>query len=305
MRLASTTLVMLAALCWGLSGGIGGILMDDGWDPFVVSFYRGAIGLLCVLLWLALRPRGSGLGNPRLWGWSALAGLGVAGNFAFYFLSIAEGSVAVAATLMYCAPVFVYLTSFVLRLERPSPLKWAAIALVLLGAVVGGIWFVTSQASDEPEPDGSLIAAPEGPYKTKPENPGGKTFVGTGDTSFAVGEGQTREGKLAETTTKPPVDAGTSSGPTIASTVNEGTRATPVAGTSVQVGAYPRRADAEAAWSNLMRQTEALNGVSHRVVEAQVDIGTVYRLQAITGDRASASRLCAALKADGLACFVK
>ena len=132
MRLASTTLVMLAALCWGLSGGIGGILMDDGWDPFVVSFYRGAIGLLCVLLWLALRPRGSGLSNPRLWGWSALAGLGVAGNFAFYFLSIAEGSVAVAATLMYCAPVFVYLTSFVLRLERPSPLKWAAIALVLL-----------------------------------------------------------------------------------------------------------------------------------------------------------------------------
>ena len=91
----------------------------------------------------------------------------------------------------------------------------------------------------------------------------------------------------------------------IASTVNEGTRATPVAGTSVQVGAYPRRADAEAAWSNLMRQTEALNGVSHRVVEAQVDIGTVYRLQAITGDRASASRLGAALKADGLACFVK
>ena len=136
MRLASTTLVMLAALCWGLSGGIGGILMDDGWDPFVVSFYRGAIGLLCVLLWLALRPRGSGLSNPRLWGWSALAGLGVAGNFAFYFLSIAEGSVAVAATLMYCAPVFVYLTSFVLRLERPSPLKWAAIALVLLGVVL-------------------------------------------------------------------------------------------------------------------------------------------------------------------------
>ncbi|MEH6682962.1 MAG: SPOR domain-containing protein [Qipengyuania sp.] len=179
------------------------------------------------------------------------------------------------------------------------------LALVLLGAVVGGIWFLTNQASDEPEPDGSVIAAPEEPYKTKPEDPGGKTFAGTGDTSFAVGEGQTREGKLAESTTKQPVDAGTSSGPTIASTVNEGTRATPVAGTSVQVGAYPRRADAEAAWSNLMRQTEALNGVSHRVVEAQVDIGTVYRLQAITGDRASASRLCAALKADGLACFVK
>jgi len=60
----------------------------------------------------------------------------VAGNFSFYFLSIAHGSVAVAATLMYCAPVFVYLVSFALRLERPTALKWAAIALVTLGLVL-------------------------------------------------------------------------------------------------------------------------------------------------------------------------
>ena len=87
--------MVLAALCWGLSGGIGGILMADGWDAFVVSFYRGAIGLLFVFVWLALRPRGSGLASRRLWFWSAIAGLGVAGNFAFYFVSISEGSVAV------------------------------------------------------------------------------------------------------------------------------------------------------------------------------------------------------------------
>ncbi|MFP4075555.1 MAG: DMT family transporter [Halochromatium sp.] len=125
--------VALAALFWGLSGGIGGILMADGWDAFVVSFYRGAIGLLCVLLWLALRPRRSGLANRWLWFWSAIAGFGVAGNFAFYFVSIAQGSVAVAATLMYCAPVFVYLVSFVLKLERPTLLKFAAILVVMLG----------------------------------------------------------------------------------------------------------------------------------------------------------------------------
>lgn len=132
----STAFVVLAALCWGLSGGIGGILMADGWDPFVVSFYRGAIGLLFVLVWLALRPGGSGLACGRLWFWSAVAGLGVAGNFAFYFVSIAEGSVAVAATLMYCAPVFVYLVSFVLKLERATPLKWVAIAMVMIGVVL-------------------------------------------------------------------------------------------------------------------------------------------------------------------------
>lgn len=132
----STAFVVFAALCWGLSGGIGGILMGQGWDPVVVSFYRGAIGFLFVLVWLALRPRGSGLGNRRLWFWSAIAGLGVAGNFSFYLWSIAEGSVAVAATLMYCAPVFVFLVSFALKLERPSFPKWAAIAMVMLGIVL-------------------------------------------------------------------------------------------------------------------------------------------------------------------------
>ena len=133
---ASTAFVVLAAFFWGLSGGIGGILMAGGWDAFVVSFYRGAIGLLCVLVWLALRPRGSGLANPRLWFWSAIAGVGVAGNFAFYFMSIAQGSVAVAVTLMYCAPVFVYLVSFSLKLERPTALKWTAIAVVMLGIML-------------------------------------------------------------------------------------------------------------------------------------------------------------------------
>jgi drug/metabolite transporter (DMT)-like permease len=132
----STAFVALAALCWGVSGGIGGILTGQGWDPMVVSFYRGVIGLGFVLVWLALRPRGSGLANRRLWFWSVIAGVGVAGNFAFYFTSIAEGSVAVAATLMYSAPVFVYLVSFTLKLERPTPLKWAAMAAVLLGVVL-------------------------------------------------------------------------------------------------------------------------------------------------------------------------
>lgn len=139
-KFQSSTLVSLfvplAALCWGLSGGIGGILMANGWDAFVVSFYRGGIGMLFTLVWLALRPQNSGLANPRLWLWAAIAGLGVAGNFAFYFVSIAEGSVAVAVTLMYCAPVFVYLISFGFKLERPTPLKWAAICVVILGILL-------------------------------------------------------------------------------------------------------------------------------------------------------------------------
>ncbi len=132
----SMIFVMLAAFFWGVSGGIGAILMTEGWDPLVVSFYRGVVGLLFVLVWLALRPRDSGLSSSRLWFWSAIAGLGIAGNFTFYFLSISEGSLAVAATLMYCAPVFVYLVSFLLKLESFSGLKAAAIVVVIFGIML-------------------------------------------------------------------------------------------------------------------------------------------------------------------------
>ena len=132
----SAAFVALAALCWGLSGGIGGVLLGNGWDAFVVAFYRGAAGLLFGLVWLLLRPHGSGLKNPRLWFWSVIAGLGVAGNFSFYFVSIGAGSVAVAATLMYCAPVFVYLVSFGLKLEQPTPFNLTAIGVVIVGIVL-------------------------------------------------------------------------------------------------------------------------------------------------------------------------
>jgi drug/metabolite transporter (DMT)-like permease len=37
---------------------------------------------------------------------------------------------------MYCAPVFVYLVSFRLKLESPAPLKWAVIGVVMLGIVL-------------------------------------------------------------------------------------------------------------------------------------------------------------------------
>ncbi|MGQ7261435.1 DMT family transporter [Vreelandella sp. V005] len=133
---ASTMLIALAALFWGISGGIAGILLDSGWDAAVVSFYRGFVGLLFALGWLLLQRGGHGLTSRPLWFWSVVAGLGVAGNFTFYFLSIEHGSVAVAATLMYCAPVFVYLVSFALKLERPTAIKWLAIALVMVGVVL-------------------------------------------------------------------------------------------------------------------------------------------------------------------------
>ena len=182
------------------------------------------------------------------------------------------------------------------------------LSLVVVGAIVAAAWLALGSSGDEPPADGSVIAAPEEPYKTKPEDAGGKTYAGTGDTSFAVGEGQTREGQLAEPApvasqaADKPEDV---AGPSLATTLNEGERTPDRPGTYVQVGAFPKWSDAQDAWGRLTRQTEALNGVRHRVVQAKVDIGTVYRLQAVTSSNAEARALCGRLKNDGLACFVK
>ncbi|WP_188207165.1 DMT family transporter [Alkalibacillus aidingensis] len=133
MRFTGVGLVMLAAICWGISGGIADILMTKGWDPVVISLYRGAVGLICFSAWFLFRLRQNWISSLRLYIWSLLAGVGVAGNFTFYFLSIQASSIAVAATLMYTAPVFVLLISFLLRIERSTWFKWGCISGVLLG----------------------------------------------------------------------------------------------------------------------------------------------------------------------------
>lgn len=183
------------------------------------------------------------------------------------------------------------------------------IMLVALVVLVGGVWFFANRgAVSGPAPDGSLIAAPESPYKVRPASPGGKTFAGTGDTSYAVGEGREVEGRLAAAPSAPPVATPTpqpvSSPKADASAEPAGDVGLP-AGTAVQVGAYSSRADAQAGWQRLTGQTDALSGVSHRIVAGRADIGTVYRLQAVGGDRAGAQALCARLKAAGIACQVK
>lgn len=187
-------------------------------------------------------------------------------------------------------------------------LMLALIGVVALAALVGGVWWFSHRGSDEAAlADGSTIEAPATPYKEAPKDPGGKTFDGTGDSSFAVSEGQTRPAKIA---------AGPSEVPTLAPTASASAKPTPSAspsaaaapatpGVGVQVGAFSSKEAAEAGWSKLAQQYNALSGISHRVVQGKADIGTVYRLQAISGNIAGATALCAQLRSAGLACQVK
>lgn len=129
-------LVMLGAFLWGVSGGLGGLLIDRGWGPLITVFYRGATGLVFLLIWLLCQPRQNLQINRHLVLWSILGGLGITGNLTFYLISISEVGVAVAATLMYLAPVYVYLAAFLTGIERSTFPKWLAIGVTMLGIML-------------------------------------------------------------------------------------------------------------------------------------------------------------------------
>lgn len=186
---------------------------------------------------------------------------------------------------------------------------FAVMGLVVLAALIGGIWYAGKGSSVANNADGSLIEASKQPYKVAPSDPGGKTFAGTGDSSFKVSEGEKPVANLAGSASPAPAAAPVATPSAKPSAVASATAAAKPAvaagGVGVQVGAFSSNASAEAGWQKLVANHEALKGLSHRVIEGRADIGTVYRLQAVAGDAASAEALCGRLQAGGLKCQVK
>lgn len=176
-------------------------------------------------------------------------------------------------------------------------------AVGLLGVVLllGALWWFTGDRTDEAlVADGSVIEAPDEPYRTRPDDPGGQQVAGTGDTSFEVGEGQSTEGRIAGSgdVPAPSIDRGQAGTP--------GPRPSAAAGSvGVQVGAYSTRAQAETGWSQLGARIAALQGRDYRVVQGTADSGTIYRLQALAGTVAEAETLCRSIKSQGGDCQVK
>ncbi|MFS0736061.1 SPOR domain-containing protein [Sphingomonas sp. 1P06PA] len=62
-------------------------------------------------------------------------------------------------------------------------------ALVALGLVVGGVFWLRDSTAGPATGDGELIAAPEGAYKSRPDDPGGMQVEGQGDIAYAASEG--------------------------------------------------------------------------------------------------------------------
>ena len=182
-------------------------------------------------------------------------------------------------------------------------------ALLALGLVVGGTWWLKSQ-NQASGGDGTLIASPNGDYKVKPDSPGGMKVEGTGDSTFAASEGAEANGKVnmngnPEAAVAVVKQAGAAGGkPVGMGQTNVSTTVAPVAGQLsavpmpatgggvVQLGAYGSQAAAEAGWSALIARTPALAKLAKSVESANSNGRTVFRLRANAGTPAAASALC-------------
>jgi hypothetical protein len=201
------------------------------------------------------------------------------------------------------------------------------VGLAAIAAILGGIyWF---QHRKPATGNGDLIAAQEGDYKVKPDDPGGMKVDGEGDAAVATsggskaGEGKISVGDLPETPVEgQKANAGngkagagastataTASGP--AGKLTAPAPGKPVtiasgggAGAVVQLGAFPTEGAANAAWSAKAKRFDYLASLGKSVQKADVNGRTFYRLRVNAGSAGAAQDLCGKLKVAGETCLV-
>jgi hypothetical protein len=212
------------------------------------------------------------------------------------------------------------------RGDGPSAVKLiiaVLIGLLAIGGIVGGIfWLGNRGAAHRTGGEAELIKAQPGPYKVKPNQPGGMTVEGEGDTAFQASAGADPKGKInTNAVPETPVQKGAPPAqpqqtaqaqpqPQPADKKPQGTIKAPppsnapaaaaAGGATIQLGSFPNSALAEKAWKAMSGRFGYLAPLSHSVVSAQVGGKTWYRLRASGPDAAG---ICGRLRVAGEQCL--
>lgn len=182
----------------------------------------------------------------------------------------------------------------------------AALALVLLGVaiVAGTLFYIGREQGGSGPPE--LIRAPQGPYKVKPENPGGLDVSGESGTAFATGAGVDTDSQLdvSRMAEPPPPPAPPPGEPKPAPPPKPDPAPEPAkpapSGSTVQLGAYGSSAKAETAWKMLSARFPEVAALTKQVVPYNGG----FRLRASGGSPDQARAACRAVAAGGENCFV-
>ncbi|HEX6042726.1 DMT family transporter [Longimicrobium sp.] len=128
--------VAIAAALWGLLGPVTRIALDEGMDAVEVAVWRAllAAGIFAVHAVVIRRVRLERRDLPSV---IAFGVVGVAGLLACYSRAVETGGAALAAILLYTAPVWVAVLSALFLGERMTGRKLLALAVATAG--VAGI----------------------------------------------------------------------------------------------------------------------------------------------------------------------
>ncbi|MFP5330115.1 MAG: SPOR domain-containing protein, partial [Alphaproteobacteria bacterium] len=186
------------------------------------------------------------------------------------------------------------------------------IVLLAAAAIAGGFFWLGQRDPAVPGPP-ELIRAPEGPYKVKPQDPGGLDVTGESETAFETSAGQDVDSRLAVGDDGPPAVPEQAEPKAPPGETREPVRATEPAappassgapGSVIQLGAYKNTAQAERAWTALSSRFEALGSMTKMIVPYSAGGSSGYRLRAAASSPAQAKEACNALQAAGESCFI-
>lgn len=196
-------------------------------------------------------------------------------------------------------------------------------ALLIVGvaaAIVAGTFFWMGRRDAQVVGAPGLIAAPPGPYKVRPDDPGGLDVAGESETAYSTSAGEDPDAALDMENlpdgVEPPAPEPT---PGAAAPAEEpkpkrlppnetkvpapDDAAAAVSGPTIQLGAYGSTIKANTAWGMLSSRFPEVAALSKSVVGATVGGKAIHRLRAV-GSTEQTRAACAALKAAGESCMV-
>ena len=218
--------------------------------------------------------------------------------------------------------------------DEPAQRPWGRIVgavLLAVAAVVALVWGVQKYQQQRAGGNGDLIAAQEGDYKVKPNDPGGLKVGGEGDSAIATSAGKNTGSGAIDLKAVPeaPVagrhphpapgaDAApaghnavaqvpASGGKLVAATPAKRLPATATAGGSgslVQLGAFPSEAVANTAWASYSKRFSYLAALGKSIQPVALNGKTLYRLRVNAGSANQAADICGRLKVAGEGCFI-
>ncbi len=137
MKRTAPLLIIIAATLWGTMGLFTRTLTALGYSTFQLVFCRAALTAATLVIYFLISDREKlKIKLKDFWMFLSPSLISVILFNFCYMNAINSGSISIAATLLYTAPIFVMIISAFLFKEKITPLKTAALVMAFTGCVL-------------------------------------------------------------------------------------------------------------------------------------------------------------------------